>query len=60
MAANGHLYLLSAKGALTVVKLGDTFEIVHRADLKAAVSATPALDPRSLFLRSEDALMAFR
>jgi outer membrane protein assembly factor BamB len=60
VAANGHLYLLSAKGALTVVKLGDMFEIAHQADLKAAVSATPALDPRSLYLRSEDALMAFR
>jgi len=58
--AGGHLYLLSAKGALTVVQCGDQFRIVHRAEFKTPVSATPALDPRSLYLRTDDALLAFR
>jgi len=58
--ANGHLYLISAKGVLTVVKCGDKFEIVHQADLKASISATPAMDQNSLYVRADDAMMAFR
>jgi len=58
--ANDYLYLISAKGVLTVVKCGDKFEIVHQADLKAPISATPAMDQNSLYVRADDALMAFR
>ena len=58
--ANDHLYLLSAKGVLTVVKCGEKFEIVHQADLKASISATPAMDQNSLYVRAADAILAFR
>jgi outer membrane protein assembly factor BamB len=58
--AADHLYLVSSKGLLTVVKSGDTFTIVHRADLKASISATPAVDQNSLYVRAEDAMLAFR
>ena len=58
--AGGHLYLVSAKGELTVVKCGDQFQIVHQANLKAPVSATPAMDQNSLYVRTDDAVVAFR
>jgi outer membrane protein assembly factor BamB len=58
--ANDHLYLLSAKGVLTVVKCGDKFEIVHQADLKVSISATPAMDRNSLYVRTGESLLAFR
>jgi outer membrane protein assembly factor BamB len=58
--ANDHLYLVSAKGVLTVVKCGETFKMVHQADLKASVAATPAMDPHSLYVRTDEALLAFR
>lgn len=58
--AGDHVYLVSAKGVLTVVKTGDTFAIARQADLKASVSATPAMDQGSLYVRADDALLAFR
>jgi hypothetical protein len=58
--ANDHLYVFSERGVITVVKCGDKFEVTHRADLGAPVSATPAMDRRSLYIRTADALLAFR
>jgi len=58
--AGDHVYLFSAKGVLTVVRCGDKFDVAHQADLKASVAATPALDRNSLYVRTEDALLAFR
>jgi outer membrane protein assembly factor BamB len=58
--ANDHLYLLSAKGVVTVVRCGDRFEIVHQADLGVTISATPAMDQNSLYVRADDAMLAFR
>jgi hypothetical protein len=58
--AREHLYLVSAKGVVSVVACGDAFKRVHQADLDAEVDATPALDPNSLYLRTDKALMAFR
>jgi hypothetical protein len=42
------------------VATGDRFEILHQTDLKAPVSATPAMDKNSLYVRTDDAIMAFR
>ena len=58
--AGDHLYLFSVKGMLTVVKSGDAFEIVHQADLKASIAASPAMDQNSLYVRTDDALLVFR
>ena len=58
--ANDHVYLLSAKGVLSVVRCGDKFEIVHQAALNAATGATPAMDQNSFYIRSEKAILAFR
>jgi outer membrane protein assembly factor BamB len=58
--ANGHLYLLSAQGMFTAVKTGDEFEIAHQTDLDAEVAATPAMDQHSLYVRTDQAMLAFR
>lgn len=54
--ANDHVYIVSSKGMLTVVRSGDKFEIVHRADLKGSVAASPAMDQNSLYVRTDDAM----
>ncbi len=58
--ADGHLILVSNRGMLTVVECGDEFTITHQADLNAPVAATPAMDRNSLYVRADEALMAFR
>lgn len=58
--ANDHLYLLSAKGVLSIVRCGDKFELVHQAALNVSVSASPGLDQNSLYIRSDNAMLAFR
>ena len=58
--ANDHVYIVSSKGVLTVVRSGDKFEIVHQADLKGSISATPAMDHDSLYMRTDQAVLAFR
>lgn len=60
VVANGHIYLCSERGVVTVVKCGDAFSPTHQADLGVSVTATPALDRHSLYLRTEEALLAFR
>jgi outer membrane protein assembly factor BamB len=58
--ANGCVYLVSSGGVLTIVKTGDEFKILHQADLGAAVHGTPAIDRDTLYVRTVDALRAFR
>ena len=58
--ANGHVYLFSNRGVLTAVKCDDTFTVTHQVDLDVAVAATPAMDGDTLYLRTGDALLAFR
>ncbi len=57
---NHHLYLLSAKGVLSTVKCGDKYELVRQAPLNAVVAATPAIDQNNPYIRSENAVLAFR
>lgn len=58
--ANDHVYFISNKGVITVVKYGEEFMVTHQVDLDASVSATPAMDRNSLYIRTDDALLAFR
>lgn len=61
VAADGHLYLASLKGVLSVVKAGGTEpEIVHQADFKERLDATPALVGDRLYLRTKTKLYAFQ
>jgi outer membrane protein assembly factor BamB len=57
--ADDRLYLFSTRGVVTVVKCGDAFEVVHQADLGSRIVATPALDIDSLYVRTDEALVAF-
>lgn len=60
IAANGHIYLLSDEGTLSVVKAGDKFEMVHRFQLPEPASVTPALDHETLYVRGTGHLWAYR
>jgi outer membrane protein assembly factor BamB len=58
--ARDHVYLCSNRGVITIVKCGDEFTVTHQADLDASIEATPAMDRDSLYVRTGDALLAFR
>ncbi len=60
VAANGHIYLASNRGVITVVKAGRRFEIMHQNNLINPVFATPAIDKNTLYFRTEKTLWAFR
>jgi len=60
IVANDHVYLASSLGVVTVVKAGDVFEMVHQHDLGEPVFVTPALDQETIYIRTEQNLLAFR
>lgn len=58
--ANGHLLVVSDRGVVSVLGTGDVFGIVHQVDLGEPVPATPAVDKNTLYIRTEDGIVAFR
>lgn len=58
--ANGHLYLASEPGQITVVEAGDELEVVHQVRLNDFIYVSPALDADTLYVRSAKSLWAFR
>jgi outer membrane protein assembly factor BamB len=60
VGANGHVYLCSNRGVITIVKMNKEFKITHQHDLKDPVFVTPAIDKNTLYVRTEKALWAFR
>lgn len=60
VAAQGHLYLVSNRGRLTVVKTGDSFTRVHQHDLGEPALVTPAIDSDTIYIRTTSHLVAFR
>ena len=60
IGANGHVFLCSNRGVITVVKTGQEFSIAHQYDLKDAIHATPAIDQNTLYVRTVKFLLAFR
>jgi len=58
--ANGHLYLASEPGQITVVQTGDKLKIIHQTKLGDKIHVTPALDANTIYVRSEKHLWAFR
>ena len=60
VVANGHLYLVSSRGVVSVVETGDTFRMVYQRDLGEPVFVTPAIDARTIYLRTETRLLALR
>jgi outer membrane protein assembly factor BamB len=60
VAADGRIYLASLPGKVTVIKAGgDHPEVLHQADFKERIFATPALVGRNLYVRTEKRLYAF-
>ena len=60
IGANGHVYLCSNRGVITIVKNTKKFSIVHQHDLNDAIHATPAVDQNTLYVRTGKQLFAFR
>lgn len=60
VVAAGHLYLLSNRGVVSVVKTGDTFQLARQYDLGEAAMVTPAFDARTIYVRTATRLWAFR
>ncbi len=59
VAANGHLYHVSRRGEVLVIKLGPKFELLSRNKIEGDTSdhsATPAISNGQLFLRSAKVL----
>lgn len=59
VAADGRIYVASDRGVVTVLKAGDTFTVLGRAELKEAIMATPALVGDKLYVRTAGHLWAF-
>jgi outer membrane protein assembly factor BamB len=59
MAAS-NLYVISAAGVLTVLSIDGSPKVLQQLDLQAAVSATPAFDSTTLYVRTATEIMAFR
>lgn len=60
VAANGHLYLASLEGVVTVVVAGeDAPDVAHSVKLAEPVRATPAIAHNTLYVRSDKFLYAF-
>jgi len=58
--ANDHVYFFSNKGVFTAVKCGEEFAVTFQTDLDVSITATPAMDQNSLYMRTDNSLMAFR
>jgi outer membrane protein assembly factor BamB len=60
VAADGRIFLCSLDGKVTVVKAGgDAPEILHSADFKERIAATPALVGNQILIRTARTLFAF-
>lgn len=60
VAAAGRVYIASSEGIVTVVKSGDTLEILAKNDLGEPIFATPAPVGDTLYIRSSRHLWAFK
>lgn len=58
-AANGHLYVSSMNGTVTVLRVGETLDVVSENDLGAAIMGSPAFAADTLYVRAGDRLYAF-
>jgi outer membrane protein assembly factor BamB len=60
LAADGRIYVTSQRGVVTVVRAGDTFEVLARNDLGEVVQASPVAVNDLLLIRTATQLYAFR
>jgi hypothetical protein len=54
------VYVASSRGTVSVVEAGDVFRLTFRRDLGEPVFVTPAIDARTIYVRTETHLLAFR
>lgn len=59
VAANGHIYVVNARGTVTVLRAGDTLDVVARNKLGERVRTTPAIAGDALYVRTAKHLWAF-
>jgi outer membrane protein assembly factor BamB len=59
IAANGHVYLTSSRGTISVVQAGDALQVKARNELGDSVMSTPAIADNKLYMRAEKHLWAF-
>jgi outer membrane protein assembly factor BamB len=59
VAGDGKVYVLSERGALTVVRASGDWEVLHTADFNEDVYATPALAGGRIYLRTAGHLYCF-
>lgn len=60
LGAAGRVYVTSRSGIITVVKAGDTFQVLARNDLGEVTQASPAVIDDVLFIRTAGHLAAYR
>ena len=59
VAADGRIYIASDRGTVTVIKAGDTFEVLARNELNDRIMASPAIVDNTIYIRSAKQLWAF-
>lgn len=60
VVAGSQLVLISNPGIITVAKTGDKFEIIRQWDLGEPAHVTPSFDAKTMYVRTEKHLSAFR
>ena len=58
--ANGHIYLASYNGKITIIKPGNKLNIIARIDLHEKIAASPVALEKMLYIRTDSALYAFK
>jgi outer membrane protein assembly factor BamB len=58
--ANDHLYLVSSLGLVSIVRIGESLDLVHLFDLREFSETTPAIDASTIYFRTGDHLIAYR
>ena len=56
---DGRIYIASDRGTVTVLKAGDSFEVLARNELGEPIHASPAASDNTLYFRSSRHLWAF-
>jgi len=59
IAANGHIYLASTRGMVTVAQAGDSMNVKAKNNLGESIMATPAIADDKFYVRSEKHLWVF-
>jgi outer membrane protein assembly factor BamB len=59
VASGGNLYAASVPGKVTVIKAGDTLDVLAVNDLKEGITATPAVVDGKIYIRTAKHLYAF-